>query len=875
MSSKEPLTKRFSEPKHQPESPFLDEAIFADKDAQSTEEWRSRTNGYMLKSHFQHAFELEREEMIEQEIEESAEFDEELYDGEEKFDEYDKVFYEGELEELDEEREFNEYKVDNELNDQELDEEFETEVNKKKHARPDLGVSARQVTAYDWAFRKKKGKKFKELVEWAADEVDINPGLLAVNLIAETRMRDYFAKSKVSSFLVGTDDFYDKRHDISRKVPAYSKIGWNKNQKPVGDLNETDRIVRTIHFDSGRDALLASAVYLKHGEVVLRQEAQKVGKDFDTLPVETRFALTRLAFHAGHGRAKKNLRQVLEGKEILIRKRKARAGPQRKATIHTARAMHLSELIFGISTKVMVQPEVRTFEEIDEEEGIDEYEFEQVGVEGETPLGEGFNVPQDVAQGRVELFEEPYAEGEEFLAVEGTVEEVAEFPEAEAPFDEEEALASEETELTFRPEYEIESEVYLDEEVPAYPFDELTRQEGETLVQGELNAAGVNRAIRLNPQYAKKLKWGIHRDQIKHYLYSSKSWINSPWPEGDFSRAVARWQKKHDLKPDGIIGPKSWNRMKVLMCLGYQSGEVTKSHTQSGHLKQDVFMTKRGWLVIADFGVGRSEIKTSTRREELLREWLEKFEGDPPDEILIIGFSDCVGEENNNEAMRRSRALEVSKLFGPKARAKARVFSGKMGKYVADSNLTSKSRAMNRSVLIQWKRDIGFGTEDVRGKVISLKEMVDECLRAIDRQKELGFNLSGDKIKQIRCALNKIVDPRVDDLYISRAKWDNHWNYLWQRNSPENLESDFMSRFRECVRRTYNRHSDKPRDEFHRRIIRDLKNSDDDLVKAINHAHYLRENKDETMVPGDRQILDWIASKWKRSGDNIYKKCHV
>ncbi|MCK5668407.1 MAG: hypothetical protein KAI15_04930, partial [Gammaproteobacteria bacterium] len=180
MSSKEPLTKRFSEPKVQPESPFLDEEIFADTDTQSREEWRSRTNGYKLESPFQHAFELEQEEIIEPETEESSEFDEELYDGEEEIDEYE---------------------VENELYHQELDEEFETELNKKNHSRPDLGVSAKQVTAYDWVFRKKKGKKFKELVEWAADEVDINPGLLAVNLIAETRMRDYFAKSKVSSFL--------------------------------------------------------------------------------------------------------------------------------------------------------------------------------------------------------------------------------------------------------------------------------------------------------------------------------------------------------------------------------------------------------------------------------------------------------------------------------------------------------------------------------------------------------------------------------------------------------------------------------------------------------------------------------------------------
>jgi hypothetical protein len=238
------------------------------------------------------------------------------------------------------------------------DGEFEAAASRQKQARPDLGSSAEQVTAYDWAFQGEKGERFKKLVEWAAIKVDINPGLLAVNLIAETRRSTYLKKGKVSTFLIGTDDFYDKRHDISRKIFAYSNIRWDKKQKPVIDINERGRRVKSIFFDSGRDALLASTVYLKHGEVLLRQVATEAGKDFNKLPLETRFALIRLAFNAGHGRARKNLQQALNGKDILIRKRKTKAGPQRKATIHAARAIHLSEHVFDIPTNAMIEPEI-------------------------------------------------------------------------------------------------------------------------------------------------------------------------------------------------------------------------------------------------------------------------------------------------------------------------------------------------------------------------------------------------------------------------------------------------------------------------------------------------------------------------------------
>src|SRR6266545_443231 len=219
----------------------------------------------------------------------------------------------------------------------------------KPASRPDLGVTAKQIGAYDWAFKKAGGTRFKQLVEWAAKEVDMNPGLVAENLLAEARRSTYFAKGVVSTYQVGADDFYEKRHDIAAKVAAYKKIHWDEASKRShdNDAKKPRRIV-TVDFNSGRDALLGSAVSLKHGEVVMRAATAAAGKDFDALPVDVRFALIRLAFNAGHGRARKNLADVLNGREVLIRKSVKDAGPQRRATIHAARAMHLSSSVFGI-----------------------------------------------------------------------------------------------------------------------------------------------------------------------------------------------------------------------------------------------------------------------------------------------------------------------------------------------------------------------------------------------------------------------------------------------------------------------------------------------------------------------------------------------
>jgi hypothetical protein len=186
-----------------------------------------------------------------------------------------------------------------------------------------LGVSVNELIDYDSVFLGTPGTRFKNLVAWAAKEVDINPGLLAVNLLAEHRRGTYLTPGKVDSFTIGTDDFFEKRNALAKAVPAYSKVKWDRRATST-DINEQNRGVVTIQFDSGRDGLLASAVYLKHGEIVLREAARKAGSDFDRLPIEVRFMLVRRAFNAGHGRAREELTATLAGRDVLVRDPKVR-----------------------------------------------------------------------------------------------------------------------------------------------------------------------------------------------------------------------------------------------------------------------------------------------------------------------------------------------------------------------------------------------------------------------------------------------------------------------------------------------------------------------------------------------------------------------
>lgn len=204
-----------------------------------------------------------------------------------------------------------------------------------------LGVPLKVLKSYDSTYEGPKGIEFLRRIEDAAQKTGLNPGLLAENLITETTRGAYLRKGATDSFEIGTDDYYVKRKDILAKVPAASGVTY----KCCHDsLNETGRTVKSVMFPSGEQAVLASAVYLKHGEEVLRAAALAAGEDFDTLSLEQRWALTRLAFNAGHGRAKKNMMETFAGGDVLILKGPTGPpwGPQRAATVHTARAIHLS-----------------------------------------------------------------------------------------------------------------------------------------------------------------------------------------------------------------------------------------------------------------------------------------------------------------------------------------------------------------------------------------------------------------------------------------------------------------------------------------------------------------------------------------------------
>jgi hypothetical protein len=174
--------------------------------------------------------------------------------------------------------------------------------------------------------------------------------------------------------------------------------------------------------------------------------------------------------------------------------------------------------------------------------------------------------------------------------------------------------------------------------------------------------------------------------------------------------------------PSSYLGdPKPLPKVE---CPQYEKGEVERSHCQEGpcqqgHLLADVIRHPRG-LLIADFGVGWSGIKAATKKEKLLQDWMGEAKTNLYSIILrIYGYSDCVGAEKNNVALRRARAERVYGLLDKALQSRVDFMgAARTGEYVAD-NKTKEGRANNRGVIIELFR--------LREEIIDITDT--RCLR--------------------------------------------------------------------------------------------------------------------------------------------------
>lgn len=206
---------------------------------------------------------------------------------------------------------------------------------------------------FDAAFSTSNGKAFADLVRRVAQQVDLNPGLLAANALAEVQSPAFWLQAgPVRNDEVGVDYWDEERSKIRAAVPAALLIRDRTVRNASGNTipfrNEQGNNTGPKHeFATGPDGLLALASAIAWRQKRLR--ASLAPGRFDALSTPVRFTALRIGFNPGMKFGLRFVRNAAAGRRVLVRQ--GPAGPHhgyRAATIRAGQAIHLSCKVFGL-----------------------------------------------------------------------------------------------------------------------------------------------------------------------------------------------------------------------------------------------------------------------------------------------------------------------------------------------------------------------------------------------------------------------------------------------------------------------------------------------------------------------------------------------
>ena len=304
---------------------------------------------------------------------------------------------------------------DREMEDTEVDSEYIPDLGAPEDGDPHKKPEELGRTDLDKEFRGRSGEELKTLIREIAMKLDLDPGLLAAIVFAEKHSKTPLLSIKGNGLSLeghaGADDWFIpyRRRLIERVLKDYGE-DFSYNDKKVtfkyGDVKKTGQRWRNelgVWKERGRmpkipsvtgvghisSVVIVVAIYLKSCEMYLKDVLRDIQKSsvkehaytaksfrkqgklrryltreqvkafqfrtFDELPAEYRFVLLRVAYNRGLGGATDLLFKLGKGGDI-----KRRGGTQRNpkdaertAVLHVARAIHLSQAVFGTSGFVL------------------------------------------------------------------------------------------------------------------------------------------------------------------------------------------------------------------------------------------------------------------------------------------------------------------------------------------------------------------------------------------------------------------------------------------------------------------------------------------------------------------------------------------
>jgi outer membrane protein OmpA-like peptidoglycan-associated protein len=196
------------------------------------------------------------------------------------------------------------------------------------------------------------------------------------------------------------------------------------------------------------------------------------------------------------------------------------------------------------------------------------------------------------------------------------------------------------------------------------------------------------------------------------------------------------------------------------------AGEVAKSQSPDGILAVDTqFDATIERLSVQDFAIDKDNVTPGMTQSDDWRRMMSMIVGDPTTTVAVIGYSDCMGGEQNNQALRNRRANAVVNAMPPEAQAKVLPFlTGGVGALTyLFPNDTAENRARNRMAYIRLFRSRGDSCDRLL-KATNIDQFIFlvSCL-----EKRLGLTNAADAPKTLSV---------LRQIYFGNATWSTARN---------------------------------------------------------------------------------------------------
>jgi hypothetical protein len=227
--------------------------------------------------------------------------------------------------------------------------------------RKRAGVKPEELGRLDLDEIYQRREVLRTRVEEVARELELDPGFLAANLFAEVSDPTVWSRTsgEVASEVLGLDDWFDPAvgRQIKKIIKEHPALGFRFSDVTATGENWD---VSTEKAGAGekprgtlpaRKAVIAIGLYIKASENMLKTRLSKKGLifAFNVLTPEERLTVLRLTFNAGIVYGEGLVRKLFEGGDIPRTGKTTRdtKNAPRTAVLHMARAVHLSQVIFG------------------------------------------------------------------------------------------------------------------------------------------------------------------------------------------------------------------------------------------------------------------------------------------------------------------------------------------------------------------------------------------------------------------------------------------------------------------------------------------------------------------------------------------------